>query len=61
MEGNHLPQHNQFSKDALIKDSIRHLKDLEEWYCRSTTVRKTWHAGGGIEKQTKVVFIHTEN
>jgi hypothetical protein len=43
-----------------IKHRMRHLKDVEEWYSGGTIAKNTRHAGGGIEKQTRVITIHKE-
>jgi hypothetical protein len=43
-----------------IEKTIRHFPDLSEWYSGSALIENTAHAGGGIEKATRVVVLHEE-
>jgi hypothetical protein len=43
-----------------IEKTICHFSDLTEWYSGSALIQNTTHAGGGIEKATRVVVIHEE-
>jgi hypothetical protein len=43
-----------------IEKTIRHFSDLSEWYSGSALIQNTTHAGGGIEKATRIVVIHKE-
>jgi hypothetical protein len=40
--------------------NICHFSDLLEWYRGSALIENTTHAGGGIEKTTRIVVIHEE-
>jgi hypothetical protein len=43
-----------------IEKRIRHFPGLSEWYSGSAVIQNTTHAGGGIEKATRMVVIHEE-
>jgi hypothetical protein len=43
-----------------IEKTVRHFSDLSEWYSGSALIQNTKHAGGGIEKTTRIVVIHEE-
>jgi hypothetical protein len=53
---------NEMDLDKInpIEHRIRHLEDVEEWYSGSTNIHNMRHAGGGIEKVTRVIAIHNE-
>jgi hypothetical protein len=43
-----------------IEKTIRHFSDLSKWFSGSALIQNTTHAGGGIEKATRIVVIHEE-